>query len=120
MKATRMSIEQYLQIGKWLENNRDMIESRGHSQGEAQILMSSALGYEVPLSSVTRCAKAMSIRWAGSPAKPPPVPLEREAIIILIGAIAGLYIETNRTVPDDLANLQSTYTKENSNAYQTR
>lgn len=112
MKQTRMSIKQYLQIGKWLENSKNMIESRGHSQIEVQILMSSALGYNVPLSSVIACAKALDIVWARSPAKPPPVPLDREAITILIGALSGLYLETGRTVPDNLANLQSAFAKE--------
>lgn len=111
-RAIRMTIKQYLQIGRWLENNRNLIEEKGHSQVEVQILISSALGYEVPLSSIQKCAKAIEIQWAGSPLKPPPVPIDREAIIILIGALAGLYVETDRTIPDDLANLQSTYTKE--------
>lgn len=112
MKQKRMSVEQYLQIGKWLENNKAMIETRGHSQREVQILMSSALGYDVPLSSLIRCAKALAIEWAGSPPKPPPVPIGREAIMILIGALEGLYVETGKTIPNSLGNLHSAYAKE--------
>jgi len=107
-----MSVEQYVQIGQWLVANRSLIENRGHSQTEVQILITSALEYEVPLSSLVRCAKAVKIKWAGSPTKPPPPPIGHEAMVIIIAALAGIYIETERTVPDDLANLQSTYAKE--------
>ena len=64
------------------------------------------------------CVKIAKVKWAKSPAPPPPVPIEQEAIVILIGAISGLYVETGRTVPAELANLQSTYVRnqeENSN-----
>jgi len=111
-KQTRMSVEQYLQIGKWLENRKQDIEKTGLAQKDVQILISEELGYTVSFSSIVRCAKAIGIQWAGSPPKPPPVPIDREAIIILIGALAGLYIEEGKTVPDDLANLQSTYVRE--------
>lgn len=110
-KQKRMSVEQYLQIGKWLENRKADIERTGMAQKDVQSIMSDELGFVVPFSSVIRCARAMDIKWAGSPPKPPEVPIGHEAIIILIGALAGLYIETGKTVPDDLANLQSTYTK---------
>ena len=111
-KQTRMSIKQYLQIGQWLENNRVAIEEKGHSQIEIQILISSNLGYEVPLSSVIACAKAIEIQWARSPTPPSPVPMEREAFIILITALEGLYVELDKTIPDALANLHSSYVKE--------
>lgn len=111
-KQKRMSVEQYLQIGKWMENNKMKIATQWLAQEQVRVLISQELGYEVPFSSVIRCAKAVGIEWAGSPPKPLPVPLDREAIIILIGALSGIYIETGKTVPDDLANLQSAYAKE--------
>ena len=112
MSAKRMSIKQYLQIGKWLDEHKMNIQAKKWSQPETQTIISSTLGYEVPLSTVISCAKALDIVWARSPAKPPPVPIDHEAIVILIGAISGLYIETGKTVPDNLANLQSTYARE--------
>ena len=51
-------------------------------------------------------------KWANSPPPPPIVPIDHEAIVILIGAISGLYIETGKTIPDNLANLNSRYVKE--------
>lgn len=112
MAMKRMSIEQYLKIGRWLENKKEHIESKGLAQKDVQILISGELGFEVPLSSIIRVAKELRIEWVGSPLKPPPVPIEREAFIILIGALAGLYIELGKTVPDDLANLMSAYVRE--------
>ena len=107
-----MSIEQYLKIGRCLEGWKERIETTGLAQKDVRTLVSGDVGFEVPLSSIIRVAKELDITWAGSPPKPPPVPIEREAIIILIGAISGLYIETGKTVPDDLANLQSAYARE--------
>ena len=111
MKQTRMSVEQYLQIGKWLETWKERIETKGLTQIEIQGIMSGELGFTIPRSSVIRCAKAIRIKWMGSPLPPSPVPLEREAIIILITSLEGLYIEMDKTVPDDLANLHSTYVR---------
>ncbi|GAJ04105.1 unnamed protein product, partial [marine sediment metagenome] len=100
MKLKRMTIERYIQITDWLKLNKDRIEKGGCTQLEAVAMAEKELGYEVPLSSIQRCAKMADIAWANSPPKPPPVPIDREAIIILIGALSGLYIEEGKTVPD--------------------
>lgn len=113
MKVKRMTVEQYIQINDWLKLNKDRIEKTEYSQLEAAAIAGKELGFDVPLSSIQRCAKMANIVWANSPPKLPPVPIDREAIIILIGALSGLYIEEGKTVPDNLANLQSRYVKEN-------
>ena len=45
---------------------------------------------------------------AGTP-PPPPLPIDREAIIILISALEGLYIETRGSAPQNLVELKSAY-----------
>ena len=110
--AQRMTLEQYIDIGKWCQHNRERIETTGCTQLEAAALVSKDLGFEVPLSTVIRAAKKMGVAWANSPPKPPPVPLDHEAIVLLICAVEGLYVELGKTVPDNLANLHSTYVKE--------
>ncbi len=112
MKVKRMTVEQYIQVADWLKLNKDRVEKMRYTQFEVAAIAGGELGFDVPLSSIQRCAKITNITWANSPPKPPPVPIDREAIIILIGAVAGLYIEEGKTVPDNLANLQSQYVKE--------
>ena len=112
MAQTRMSIEQYDEINCWLRNNKDRIERIECTQLEAAAMCGGELGFRVPLRTIQRCAKIAKIEWALSPSKLPPVPLDHEAIVILIGSLAGLYIEEGKTVPDALANLQSRYVKE--------
>jgi len=107
-----MTVEQYIQITDWLKLNKNRVEKMGSTQLEAAAMVGNELGFAVPLSSIQRCAKMANIIWSNSPPKPPPVPIDREAIIILIGALSGLYIEEGKTVPDNLANLQSRYVKE--------
>ena len=116
MPKQRMTVEQYVEVTDWLKNNKYRIESQTEcTQLEAAALVAAELGYAVPLTTIQRCAKIAKIKWAKSPAPPPPVPIEHEAIVILIGALSGLYIETGRTIPDELANLQSTYVRDNGN-----
>ena len=112
MKVQRMTVEQYIQVTDWLKMQKSVIEDQKSTQLEVAARASSVLGHKIPLSSIQRCAKMAKIEWANSPPKPPPVPIDHEAIVILIGAIAGLYIETGKTVPDNLANLQTRYVKE--------
>lgn len=114
-KQQRMTVEQYVEITECLKVSKHRIEASEFTQLEAAAYIGSNLGYEIPLTTIQRCAKIAKVKWAKSPTPPLPVPLEREAIIILIGAIAGLYIETNRTVPAELANLQSTYVRNQEN-----
>lgn len=112
-KQQRITVEQYVEITDWCKNNKHRIESQTEcTQAEAAAIASGELGYGVPITTIQRCAKIAKIKWAKSPAPPLPVPLEREAIIILIGAISGLYVETGRSVPAELANLQSMYVRE--------
>lgn len=111
-KCQRVTVEQYVQITDWFRMNKDKIRIQQYTQLEAALQAENDLGYSVPLTTIQRCAKIAKIRWAKSPPKPPPVPIEREAIIILIGALAGLYVETGRTIPTGLANLKSTYVRE--------
>lgn len=111
-KQERITMEKYVEITDWLKMNKNKIEVTEHTQAEASLLAESELGYAVPLTTIQRCAKMAKIKWAKSPAPPSPVPLEREAIIILMGAIAGLYVETGKTVPAELANLQTTYVQD--------
>ena len=110
MKQKRMSAEQYIEIGDWLRQEKDHIRLAAYQQEQVRQLCSARLGYEIPFSSLVRCAKAVGVQWAGSPVVPE-VPIDHEAIVILIGAIAGLYVETGKTVPDNLANLQSMYVR---------
>ena len=112
MSQSRMTIEQYIQITDWLRENKDRIGTMESTQLEVASLVTGALGFTVPLSSIQKCAKIVGIKWAKSPPPLPPVPVDHEAIVILIGAIEGLYIETSKTVPDNLANLHSRYVKE--------
>lgn len=113
MPKQRMTVEQYVEITDWLKNNKNRIERLNEcTQLEAAAIAEAELGYAVPLTTIQRCAKIAKVKWAKSPAPPPPVPIERDAIIILIGAISGLYVETGRTLPAELANLQSTYVRE--------
>ena len=107
----RVTIAQYVEITDWLRANKERLLRLRYSQLDTATLASGELGYSVPRSTVKKCGEIAGIRWPGSPTKPPPVPIEREAIIILIGALAGLYVEEGKTVPDDLANLHSTYVK---------
>jgi len=106
-----MTIEEYICLIDWLKVNKQNIEKNEQTQGEVQAMAEMELNYKVPLSSIQRCAKIIKLNWANSPPKPPEVPIGREAIIILIGAVSGLYIETGKTVPDALANLQSAYVR---------
>lgn len=111
MAKQRMTVEQYVEVTDWLKNNKHRIETTEQTQSDACLHAESELGYSVPITTIQRCAKIAKVKWAKSPAPPAPVPLEREAIIILIGAIAGLYVETGRTLPTELANLQTTYVR---------
>jgi len=111
-KAKRMTYEQYADVTDWCKDNKDRIERMKLTQLQAAQEATLALGFVVPLSSMQRCAKRIKIEWANSPPKPPEPPIEHEAIVILIGAIEGLYIETGKTVPDDLANLHSVYVRD--------
>ncbi len=111
-KVQRISIEQYDKLTTWLRANKEQIEAGQLTQLTTAARAGGELGFKVPLSSIQRCAKMAKIEWVNSPPKPPPVPLDHEAIVILIGALCGIYIETGKTVPDNLANLQSRYVKE--------
>lgn len=110
-KQQRVTISQYVEITDWLRSNKERLGRLGSSQLDTADLASQELGYRIPRSTIKKCAAIAGVQWPRSPTKPPPVPLDHEAIIILIGAIEGLYIETGKTVPDDLANLHSTYVK---------
>lgn len=111
--AHRMTLEQYYEIIGWLKENKHRIHSSSNAtQLETCKQAEESLGFNVPITSIQKCGKIAKIKWPKSPAPPQPVPLEREAIIILMGAIAGLYVETGKTVPNELANLQSTYVRE--------
>lgn len=107
-----MTIEQYIQITDWCRENKHRIQKEEVTQLKAAEEAGAVLGYEIPITSMRRCAVMAKIKWANKRPEPLPVPIEREAIIILMGAISGLYIETGRTVPTDLANLQMTYVAE--------
>lgn len=111
-KQHRMTTEQYYKIICWLKENKHRISTSDYTQLEVCEQAEVGLGFAVPITSIQKCGKIAKIKWPKSPPTPPPVPLEREAIIILMGAIAGLYVETGRTVPDSLANLQTTYVRE--------
>ena len=108
----RMTLEEYYVIINWLKENKHRIHGSSDTQEEIRIEAEKELGMHVPITSIIKCGKIAKIQWPKSPTPPAPVPLEREAIIILIGTIAGLYVETGRTVPTELANLQSTYVRE--------
>lgn len=112
-KQMRMTIEQYVEITEWLKIHKRGIEANQRTQLEIASQAGDELGYVVPITTIQRCAKIVGVKWAKSPPAPPPVPIEREAIIILIGAIAGLYVETGRTIPENLANLQMAYVQQN-------
>lgn len=111
-QSQRLTVEQYIQITDWLKENKHRIHSSVSTQLEICEESGQALGFKVPITSIQRCGKIAGIKWPKSPPKPPPVPIEREAIIILIGAIAGLYVETGRTMPESLANLKTAYVQE--------
>ena len=108
----RMTLEKYVQIIGWLKENKHRIHHSDDSQIDVCRQAENTLGFIVPITSIQKCGKIAKIRWPKSPTPPAPVPLEREAIIILMGTIAGLYVETGRSVPTELANLQSTYVRE--------
>ena len=105
----RMSLEQYYKIINWLKENKHRIDSSLDTQNEIRKWAEEELGFAVPITSLQKCGKIAHIKWPKSPTPPLPIPIEREAIIILMGAIAGLYVETGRTIPENLANLQTTY-----------
>lgn len=105
----RITLEQYVKIIEWLKENRDRILRDELTQLSVAQQATLSLQFAVPLTSIQKCAKIAKIKWAKSPPKPPPVPLDHEAIVILIGAIHGLYVETSGTVPENLENLKSTY-----------
>ena len=108
----RMTLEQYYQIIGWLQQNKHRIHASDLSQPEICIQAQEGLGFVVPITSIQKCGKIAKIKWPKSPVPPAPVPIDREAIIILIGAIHGLYIEKCGRAPDDLENLKSTYVRE--------
>jgi len=108
----RMTLEEYYVIINWLKEKKLRIHTSNDTTEEIRIQAEEELGFNVPITSLQKCGKIAKVKWPKSPPTPPPVPLEREAIIILIGTIAGLYVETGRTVPTDLANLQMTYVSE--------
>lgn len=107
-----MTLEEYYQIINWLKEKKHRIHSSNDTTEEIRTQAEEELGFNVPITSLQKCGKIAKIKWPKSPTPPPPVPLEREAIIILMGAISGLYVETGRTVPAGLANLQITYVAE--------
>lgn len=111
-KTQRMTIEQYVAITEWCKHNKDRIEDLGWTQLRTAQEAAAVFQFAVPLSSLQRCAKLAKIQWANSPLSPPPVPIDREAIVILIGALCGIYIETDRTVPENLAALKRQYVSE--------
>lgn len=108
----RITLEQYVQIIDWLKENKHRILRDELMQLPTAQEATVALGFAVPITSIQKCARIAKIKWAKSPAPPPPVPIDREAIIILIGAISGLYVETGRTIPANLENLKSAYVRE--------
>lgn len=108
-KQQRLSVEQYVEITDWFKFNKDRIEKAQNTQLEASALAEKELGYPVPLTTVQRCAKIAKIQWANSPPPPPPPPIDREAIITLIAALEGLYIETVGSAPKNLVDLKSSY-----------
>lgn len=112
MVKRNMTIEQYIQITDWCRENKHRIQSEEVTQLRAAEEAGGVLGYEIPITSMRRCATMAKIRWANKRPEPLPTPIEREAIIILMGAIAGLYVETGKTVPTELANLQSSYVRQ--------
>ena len=114
-KQTRLSVEQYVKVTDWLRQYKPRIEKEEMTQLEAAQTCSDELEFEVPITTIQRCAKMAGVVWAKSPPKPQPVPIERDAIMILIGAISGLYIETGRSVPQALADLKSAYARETAN-----
>lgn len=108
----RMTLEKYYKIIGWLKETKHRIQHSDNSQIEVCRQAENELGFVVPITSIQKCGKIAKIKWPHSPPTPPPVPLEREAIIILMGAISGLYVETGKTIPTELANLMSTYVRE--------
>lgn len=112
MAGTKISPERYVEIHDWLRDNCDRIRRTECTQLEAAAMAKQALGYRVPHSTLIRMAKKAGVTWANSPPKPSPVPLEREAIIILMGAIEGLYIETTGSAPANLTELKRRYVQD--------
>ena len=108
----RMTLEEYYQIINWLKDKRHRIHSSNDTTERIRMEAEEELGFNVPITSIQKCGRIAKIKWPKSPTPPAPVPLEREAIIILMGAIAGLYVETGKTVPTELANLMSIYVRE--------
>ena len=114
-KKRKMTIESYIEITDWCRENKYKIHEQEWPKTKACKEASKALGYDVPLTTMIRCSKVAEIKWPKS--RPTPVvPIDREAILVLMGALAGLYVETGKTVPDNLANLQSAYIREKQKA----
>lgn len=111
-KRYRMTLEQYYKIINWLKEHKHQIHGSNDTQDEIRKQAENELAFAVPITSIQKCGKIAKIKWPKSPAPPQPVPLDREAIIILIGAVHGLYVETSGTVPDALQNLKSTYVQQ--------
>jgi len=107
-----MRIEQYIQITDWCRENKHRIQSEEITQSKAAEEAGAVLGYEIPITSMRRCARMAKIKWSKTRPEPQPIPIDREAIIILIGAVHGLYVETSGSVPEALQNLKSTYVQD--------
>ncbi len=114
MKQQRISMEQYVEVTDWCRTNKYRIEGGVMVQLHAAQIAGSELGYVVPITTIQRCAKIAKIKWAKSPPPPIPVPLDHEAILILISSLCGLYVETVGSVPDELANLKTNFVKKGS------
>lgn len=108
----RMTLEEYYQIINWLKEHRTRIHGSNDTQEEIRKEAEDELGFTVPITSIQKCGKIVKVQWPKSPTPPAPVPIDREAIIILIGALHGLYIETSGTAPEALQNLKSTYVQQ--------
>lgn len=108
-RQQRLKFEEIIKINDWLKACKHKIESTEMTQIDAQKLATEELGFEVPRSSLQHLARIVGVKWAKSPPPPAPVPLDREAIIILISSLYGLYVETVGSVPKMLEDLKSTY-----------
>lgn len=116
-KKRRMTIEQYVKVTDWLRSNKNRImHVEELSQIQTAKIASTELGFEISLSTIQQCGKVAEIRWPKSPPPTPPPPIDREAIIILIGALHGLYLETCGSAPQNLTDLKSAYVQEQQKA----
>ena len=112
MPGVRVSVETYVSIIDFLRSNKEQIESERLTQKEVIDMVKQQLHYDVGLSTVKRCSTIAGIRWVHASHIQQPLPLDREAIILMMASIDELYQRLGSEPPKRFADMRTKYVQE--------